>query len=261
MDQLIISLHNFLAELGCSSSVEDCHLALAETLKTEVVGLYSHWDSCNTRAVSALAQSQQAVLKLHDIERDLVEFRKTLRAKQNQLLQKNRKKTVLRNLKVSQNSLHDSGISEGSSGFLSDYGLPEALEHLSRLKEMTRSLEKTLSPHDPTLQTLSSILKDTSLELDDLQKMYLKQKTNVKKKPAKHFPSKGGAGNRATGSGGKDPLRPSRTRKFVRLTVTLQVVLGSLLLLSWLCRPQCCDTISAISFSPHFKFVNGPPPI
>jgi len=190
MDQLIISLHTFLAELGSSSSaaVEDCHLAQAESLKTEVVGLYSHWDSCNSRAVSALAHTEQAVSKLQQIERDLLQFRTTLRSTQLQLLQKNPKKTVLRNMKVSQNSLHDSGISEGSSGFLSDYGLPSALEHLSKLKMMTRSLEKSLSPHDPTLLTLSSILNETSLELDDLQSLYLKQNTlsSTRKKSGRH---------------------------------------------------------------------------
>ena len=258
MDQLIISLHTFLAELGSSSSaaVEDCHLAQAESLKTEVVGLYSHWDSCNSRAVSALAHTEQAVSKLQQIERDLLQFRTTLRSKQLQLLQKNPKKTVLRNMKVSQNSLHDSGISEGSSGFLSDYGLPSALEHLSKLKMMTRSLEKSLSPHDPTLLTLSSILNETSLELDDLQSLYLKQNTlsSTRKKSGRHV----GGGR---GEGGRLHKHPSRASKFWRVTVTIQMVLASLLFLSWVCQPQCCDNISAISFSPHFKFVNGPPPI
>ena len=258
MDQLIISLHNFLAELGSSSSsaVEESHLTQANLLKTEVVGLYSHWDSCNTRAMAATAQAEEAVAKLRLIERDVLELRRKLRAKQVQLVQKNPRRSVLRKLKGTENSLHDSGISEGSSGFLSDYGLPEALEHLSRLKTMTRSLERSLNPHDPTLLTLSNILKDTSLELDDLQKMYLKQKTSVRKKSGKHL-----SRSVVTGSVTKEIHRPTRARKFFRVTMMIQMMLASLVLLSWLCRPQCCDNISAISFSPSFKFINGPPPI
>ena len=263
MDDLIISVHNFLAELSSSSFVSDSHISLAGELKTAVVSLYSHWDSTNSRAVSSVANTEQAVTKLNNIERDLLEFRKSLRVKQLQLIQKNPKKSkpVLRNMKSSlNNSLHDSGISEGSSGFLSDYGLPEALEHLSRLKKMTRSLEKSLSPHDPTLLALSNILKDTSSELDDLQKLYLKQPVSpsagVRKKSSKHLSSRSGLG--------KEKTRGSRGGKFVRLTVALQMMLVSLVFLSWLCQPQCCDNISAISplsFSPHFNFVNGPPPI
>ena len=268
MDDLIISVHNFLAELSSSSFVSDSHISLAGELKTAVVSLYSHWDSTNSRAVSSVANTEQAVTKLNNIERDLLEFRKSLRVKQLQLIQKNPKKSkpVLRNMKSSlNNSQHDSGISEGSSGFLSDYGLPEALEHLSRLKKMTRSLEKSLSPHDPTLLALSNILKDTSSELDDLQKMYLKQKPSpvspgvlsggVRKKSRNHL---------SRAALGKEKQRGSRGGKFVRLTVTIQMMLVSLVFLSWLCQPQCCDNISAISslsFSPHFNFVNGPPPI
>ena len=96
MDQLIISLHNFLAELGSSSSsaVEESHLTQANLLKTEVVGLYSHWDSCNTRAMAATAQAEEAVAKLRLIERDVLELRRKLRARQVQLVQKNPRKLI-----------------------------------------------------------------------------------------------------------------------------------------------------------------------
>ena len=278
MDELVISVHNFLASLSSSSSscwVSDCHISLAGELKSAVVGLYSHWDSTNSRALSSLASTEEAVTKLNNIERDLLQFRKSLRLKQLQLIEKNPKKTkqVLR-LKSSPNmkpSLHDSGISEGSSGFLSDYGLPEALEHLSRLKKMTRSLEKSLSPHDPTLLALSNILQDTTSELDDLQKMYLKQKPSsvgpsapsggVRKKSSRNLSRSGPLKEKQRVRGGRGGRSGG---KFVRLAVTIQVMLVSLVFLSWLCQPQCCDNISAISslsFSPHFNFVNGPPPI
>lgn len=262
MDQLIISVHNFLAEVGSSSWVDDRHLALAEGLKDEVVALYSDWDAASRRVRVSLERTEESASKLAEIERELIEFRNSLRSKQLHLAQKSGTKK-LRGLKGGGggSSSHDSGISDASSSLLSDYGLPEALEHLSRLQGMTRSLELTLSPRDPTLVSLTRILTDTSLELDDLQKMYLRQKTPapvVRKKTARRKMI------------GREKVRPSaypvtkssRLGKFARVTVSLQALLMSLLLLSWMCQPQCCDSISAISFSsPTFKFVNGPPPI
>ena len=260
MDQLIISVHNFLAEVGSSSWVDDRHLALAEGLKDEVVALYSDWDAASGRVRASLERTAESASKLAEIESELIQFRKSLRSKQMHLAQKSSHKKV-RGLKAGGggSSSHDSGISDASSSLLSDYGLPEALEHLSRLQQMTRSLELSLSPRDPTLVTLTRILSDTSLELDDLQKMYLRQKTPpvVRKKTARRKMI------------GREKVRPSvypvtssRLGKLTRVTLSLQALLLSLLLLSWMCQPQCCDSISAISFSaPTFKFVNGPPPI
>ena len=51
----------------------------------------------------------------------------------------------------------------------------------------------------------------------------------------------------------------TRLDDFISLTEKSNKVL-----VAWLAEPQCCDNISAISplsFSPHFNFVNGPPPI
>ena len=281
MDDLIISVHNFLADLSssspCSSYVSDCHISLAEELKSAVVGLYSHWDSTSSRASSSLATSELAVTKLNNIERDLLEFRKSLRVKQLELSQKIPRKTKLKSSRPEQ-SLADSGISEGSSGFLSEPGLPGAVEQLGRLREMTRSLENSpLSPHDPTLRALSDILHDTTTELDLLQEMYLKQRPRsvrsvsppgprghrgprggVRKKSSRHLARPGLAGHC------KERPRGGSGGRLVRVAATIQMILVSLVFLSWLCQPQCCDNISAISalsFSPHFNFVNGPPPI
>ena len=107
--------------------------------------------------------------------------------------------------------------------------------------------------------------------MDDLQKMYLKQKPSsvgpcspsgpsggVRKKSSKHLSRAGLGREKQRGVGGRSGGR------FVRLAVTIQMMLVSLVFLSWLCQPQCCDNISAISslsFSPHFNFINGPPPI
>ena len=262
MDQLIISVHNFLAEVATSSWVDDRHLALAEGLKDEVVTLYSDWDAASGRVRVSLERTEESASKLAEIERELIQFRNSLKSKQLHLAQKSGPKKM-RGLKGgSSSSSHDSGISDASSSLLSDYGLPEALEHLARLQQMTRSLELTLSPRDPTLVTITRVLTDTSLELDDLQKMYLRQKTVppvVRKKTARRKMI------------GREKVRPSaypvtskssRLGKLARVTLSLQALLMSLLLLSWVCQPQCCDSISAISFSaPTFKFVNGPPPI
>ena len=117
------------------------------------------------------------------------------------------------------------------------------------------------------LLALSSILEDTSSELNDLQRMFLKEKpspvlptvarlpSRPKKKSCKHLSRQGRGAEKQRGRGGG---------RFVRLAVTIQLMLVSLVFLSWLSQPQCCDNISAISplsFSPHFNFVNGPPPI
>ena len=252
MDQLIIAVHNFLADLGSSSVVDDKHLELAEQLKNDIVSLYAQWDGCSSRAKDGLVKTEQAVIKLQEIERELLEFRKSLRAKQMQLLQKSPKKS--RKAAGSDYSSHDSGISDASSSVLSDYGLPEALDHLTKLQTMTRNLELTLSPHDPTLLSLSRVLNDTSLELDDLQNIYRKQKCSRRRATKKMK------------SVNKDKLRPlqtspSRLGKYTKITLTIQAMIMSLMFLSWLCQPQCCDNISAISFTPSLKFVNGPPPI
>ena len=86
MDQLIISVHNFLAELGTSSFVDDNHLQLAEQLKNDITYLYAHWDGCSSRARDSLVKTEEAVVKLHEIERELIEFRKSLRTKQMHLM-------------------------------------------------------------------------------------------------------------------------------------------------------------------------------
>ena len=229
--------------------MEEGHLAVAETLKNEVVSLMGHWDRCHNKAKTSLVKAEQTALKLQQIEKELLEFRKSLRLKQTNLGQKTNPRRVAP--KTSDySSCHDSGISDGSS--LSDFGIPDALEHLSRLRDMTRNLETSLSPHDPTMMTITRVIHDTSLEIDDLQQLYMKQRQGARK-PVKRGHAKKTAMNR-------DRLRPYRLSRFSKITLGLQALLLSVLLLSWLCQPQCCDNISAISnFS--FKYVNGPPPI
>ena len=127
------------------------------------------------------------------------------------------------------------------------------MEQLSRLKRMAESLEKVVSPHTPSFLLLSNILKETSNELDDLQKTYVKCKSNpLKMRKKQNFPSRSEKGVK---------VRPGRLGKFLRVTLSLQLFLLSLAMLAWVTQPQCCDTLSTISFSPQLKFVNGPPPI
>ena len=179
-------------------------------------------------------------------------------------------------------SSHDSGISDGSvmSDVFSDVALPEALEHLSRLQKMTKNLELTLSPHDPTIMALSRILNDTSLELDDIQKIYMKRKMKInlrRRGNSKKLQMKATKPDRIRPNTGLKTLGVTsinkvglfqgilfagRLGKFARVTLTIQALIMSLMFVTWLCQPQCCDNISAISFSsPSFKYVNGPPPI
>ena len=86
MDQLIISVHNFLAEVATSSWVDDRHLALAEGLKDEVVTLYSDWDAASGRVRVSLERTEESASKLAEIERELIQFRNSLKSKQLHLM-------------------------------------------------------------------------------------------------------------------------------------------------------------------------------
>ena len=88
MDQLIISVHNFLSEVATSSCVDDRHLALAGELKDEVVALYSDWDAASGRVQVSLERTEQSAGKLAEIERELIQFRKSLRSKQLRLAER-----------------------------------------------------------------------------------------------------------------------------------------------------------------------------
>jgi len=254
--QLNISVHNFLAELGNTSHVDEKHLNLAEELKEEVVNLYSLWDICHHQTAGSLSKTEEAIKKLHEFEHELLELRSALQTDSFLLKQRNRKKCITQSLKA-QGSSGDSGISDGSCGILSDYDLPEKHQRLSKLKLMAKSLEETLSPKAPALLMISKTLEATSNELNDLQKTYMSYKSNKKKKKAK---LNLGLKN------DKEKFRPkatsvSRRRRFAKITMTIQLLLMIVLFLTWLCQPRCCDSFSAISFSPQLKYVNGPPPI
>lgn len=254
--QLNISVHNFLAELGTSSLVDENHLNLAEELKEEVVNLYSLWDICHHQTAGSLSQTEEAIKKLHEFEHELLELRSALQTDSFLLKQRNRKKCITQSVK-NQGSSGDSGISDGSCGILSDYDLPEKHQRFSKLKLMAKSLEETLSPKAPALLMISKTLEATSNELNDLQKNYMSYKTNKKKKKAKL-----NLGLKTD----REKFRPkvtssSRRRRFAKITMTIQLLLMMVLFLTWLCQPRCCDSFSAISFSPQLKYVNGPPPI
>ena len=267
LDTLVVRVHNFLADLGTSAGpVEERHLQLADSLKDEVLGLYADWDAASARLRAALDTTEEAARQLRDIERELIEFRRSVRSKQLQLVTSSpqQRHGGSRQLRGGGGkgadrscSSHDSGIStDAGSGVASDCGLPEAVEQLARLRRMTARLEATLGPGDPSLASLASILGDTSLELDSLQRLCLQQRPPARRKSARKVPMK------AASSRLSPPRRAAgRGRRLVRLSLAIQAVLLSLVLVAWLAEPQCCDNISAISFSPSFKFVNGPPPI
>jgi len=254
--QLNISVHNFLAELANSSLVDETQLNLAEELKEEVVDLYSLWDVCHHQTVGSLSQTEEAIKKLHEFEHELLDLRSALQTDSFLLKQRNRKKLTAQSLK-NQGSSGDSGISDGSCGILSDYDLPEKHQRLSKLKLMATSLKETLSPKAPAFLMISKTLEATSNELNDLQKSYMSYKTNKKKKKAK---LNLGLKN------DKEKFRPKvssapRRRRYAKITMTIHLLLMIVLFLTWLCHPRCCDSFSAISFSPQLKYVNGPPPI
>ena len=254
--QLNISVHNFLSELGTSTLVDGNHLNLAEDLKKELVNLYSLWDDCHHQTAGRLSKTEDAIKKLHEFEHELLELRSTLQTDSLLLKQKKSEKHFDQSIK-NQGSSEDSGISDGSCGVFSDYDLPQKHQRFSKLKLMAKSLEEALSPKAPAILVISKTLEATSHELDDLQRNYKNYKLNKKKKKAK---LNLGVKN------DREKFRPkvasiSRRRRFAKISMTIQWLLLLILFVSWLCQPRCCDSFSAISFSPQLKYVNGPPPI
>merc|ERR1719357_1008235 len=252
--QLNISVHNFLSELVTSNLVDENHLNLAEDLKKELVNLYSFWDDCHHQTTGSLLKTEDAIKKLHEFEHKLLELRSTLQNDSLLLKQKESEKHFVPSIKI-QGSSEDSGISDGSCGVFSDYDLPQKHQRFSKLKLMAKSLEEALSPKAPAILVISKTLEATSHELDDLQKNYKNYKLNKKKKKTK---LNLGVKN------DREKFRPkvasiSRRRRFAKISMTIQWLLLLILFLSWLCQPRCCDSFSAISFSPQLKYVNGPP--
>lgn len=263
MFELNISVHNFLSDLGMSPSVDDKHITLVEGLKEEVVDLYSLWDNCYLQAKKSLSKTEEAIKKLREFERELLELRSALQKDTFTLKQRHGKKKMHPHVLLKmQRSSGDSGISDGSCGFSSDYDFPYKHERLTKLRMMAKSLEETLGPTAPPVLIISKTLDATSSELDDLETTYLSFKACKKKK----FKLKPNFGVKTD----KEKFRPKpssiasgqRRKKFAKITLTIQALLLLALFLSWLCQPKCCDSLSAIStFSPQLKYVNGPPPI
>jgi len=256
LSQLNVSVNNFLAELGTSNLTDESHLNLAEDLQEDVVNLYSLWESCHNQTVESLSKTEDAIKKLHDFENELLELRSSLQKDLFLLKQRSRKKHFVQTLKTHPSS-GDSGISDGSCGILSDYDLPEKHQRFSKLKLMAKSLEGTFSPKAPALLMISRTLEATSNELNDLQRNYMSYKSKKKKLKARI---------NLRVKNDREKFRPkvgsiSRRQRYAKMVMSIQLLLMLVLFLSWLCQPRCCDSFSAISFSPQLKYVNGPPPI
>ena len=256
LSQLNISVNNFLAELGTSNLVDESHLNLAEDLQEDVVNLYSLWETCHNQTAESLSKTEEAIKKLREFENELIELRSSLQKDLLLLKQRSRKKHFVQSMKA-RGSSGDSGISDGSCGILSDYDLPEKHQRFSKLKLMAKSLEGNFSPKAPALLMISRTLEATSNELNDLQRNYMSYKSKKKKLKARL---------NLRVKNDREKFRPkigsiSRRQRYAKMVMSIQMLLMLVLFLSWLCQPRCCDSFSAISFSPQLKYVNGPPPI
>jgi len=262
--QLNKAVQNFLSELGNSSVVEDSHINLAQQLKEDIIALNTHWESCHIQSSKQLVNTEEAIILIQDLEKELLDLQRSLQADTNLMRQKQNQKMAQNQIPLKYTySSGDSGISDGSSGFFSEYDLPYKQKKLSKLQQMAKKLEDILGPSAPPLLKIAKSLEVTSSEINDLEHTFLKERKISKKKITK---SKQALGVKKD----KEKFRPrtssissgQRRKKFAKITLTIHAILLLGFLISWLSEPKCCDSLSSISsFSPQLKFVNGPPPI
>jgi len=262
LDELKTGMQSFLYGLEASSAVDDTHINVVDAFKEEVMNMFSMWEISFQNSKAILEKTEKAVRKIQEFEEELLELRNVLQKDFNKLKhQQSRKRCQTGSTGKVQTTSEDSGISDGSSWYSSEYDFPDKHERLLKLQQMARSLTETLGTTAPTIQIISKTLDSTASELEDLEKTYSKFKAYKKKRlKAKQTINK----NERDKSGPKmtnfDYFQ--RRKTFAKITLTIQALFVAALFLSWLCQPKCCDNLSAISpFSPQLIFVNGPPPI
>jgi len=186
LSQLNKAVQHFLGELGNSSVVEDNHINLAQQLKEDIIGLNSHWENCHIQTSKELIETEEAITLIRDLEKELLDLQRSLQTDNNLMKQKQNQKKVQNQISLKYiSSSGDSGISDGSSGFFSEYDLPFKQKKLSKLQQMAKKLEDILGPTAPSLLKIAKSLEATSSEINDLERTFLKEKKISKKKMTK----------------------------------------------------------------------------
>lgn len=262
--ELNLSVHNFLAELNsCNSNNNKLKFRKSVHLKDDVMELYKLWDKAHHQTTGQITNTEEALKKLKYFENELLELRDCLKQDAKAIKERSNKK-LFRNVGCKSSS-GDSGISDDSAMYSTDNDISEREEHLSKLRSMAKSLEKSFPPSSVPILMIKDTLQATSEEFNDLKTCYRKYKTLKPSKP------KSRQGNRTKID--KQSSSPSvrRTTSFktrcrnqvIKMTLFMNILLFLTAALLWICHPQCCDSANTMIFShqPQFKYVNGPPPI
>ena len=131
------------------------------------------------------------------------------------------------------------------------------------------SLEETLPPDCEALQLITSTLHSTQVELNQLKRVYrtlrIKKGRVGKLEGVKERKEAGKEKMEVCIEDGRIKKSPkvdaSRRRRVGRFAVIMNLLLLLVLLIAWVMEPRCCDTYSNLSFGPHLRYINGPPPI
>ena len=138
---------------------------------------------------------------------------------------------------------------------------------------LAASLEETLPPDCEALQLITSTLHSTQVELNQLKRVYRTLRIKKGRVGRLEGVKEGVKERKETGKektevcieDGRIKKCPkvdaSRRRRVGRFAVIINLLLLLVLLIAWVMEPRCCDTYSNLSFGPHLRYINGPPPI
>ena len=232
-----LAVHTLLADVSGNSEDEVKYLEV-DRMKDDVVELYEIWDECLNSVTIKLTGAEENLKSISKIEKDLTELSDFLKKETEALHNK---------ITMSEKTMDDSGISDGSGEISNSIDILAKEENLRSLKICVLEISKTLSPNSPIILSINGALIESAKQLKNL-KRYLQHKKPIPVKPALTFlPVKD-----------QSVIFWQRAKKFSKLFIFLLFII---LLLLVLVTPTCCEfRNNMFLFYPRLSFVNGPPP-
>ena len=232
-----LAVHTLLADVSGNSEDEVKYLEV-DHMKDDVVELYEIWDECLETVTAKLTGAEESIKNISKIEKDLTELSDFLKKETEALHDK---------ITMSEKTMDDSGISDGSGEMFHSIDFLAKEENLRKLKICVLEISKTLSPNSPIILSINGALIESAKQLKNL-KSYLKHK---KQPPVKRTPA-------FLSIKDQTDIFWQRVRKFSKLFMFLLFILLVLLVLI---TPTCCEfRNNMFLFYPRLSFVNGPPP-
>merc|ERR1719394_1407375 len=242
VDNLTMSVHNFLAELHATSGASK-KFSSAGHLKEDVCDLYKLWDQAHHNTVGNITRTEDLLAKLRMFETEVVQL---------QTLLNQDKRKIRHRYRTGSTWSADSGISDDSGEWVTDSD-----ERLAKLKLIADSLRRNLPADSPSLQIIDRTLQSTSDQLEDLHRSYDKIVTKSKPK-LKSMRSEVA----------KDDIsKPCevvpttylvmRRKKVVKMALVMNFLLFITAIMCWLCQPSCCDNVNTMYLLPKLTYVNS----